>query len=221
MTSLTLLNPEPESEATTSGNTIPVNHNPAANASAANATDPYAAENFISAADAPKSIDDLTIELKPPSDEEFVRVSPDSKHTIMATLLEVSREEGFGKSYFLLTPNMREWVSNQPSLKKFVKLMHLFLYLNQDGEYAVWPVKDSFNSWSTSDLQVVEAAKKVWVRRYTMGKVRKAHTTNSITTEIEFPDKGMTGADGILKVVFGEAFLISSVDHPVIRKLVR
>lgn len=185
------------------------------------AVDPFAATNFTQTDNATRSIEDLTIELRTPNDEEFVRVSADPRHSLTAPLLVVSREDGYGKSYHLLTPTMRGWVKNQPSLQKFCKDMKLFLFANQDGEFGLWPIRDSYDNWSVSDLQVVETAKKTWTRRYNAGKVRKAHTSASITTEIEWPDKSMFGDDGILKKVFGEAFVISSPDNATIKRLLR
>jgi hypothetical protein len=148
-------------------------------------------------------------------------VSSDPRHSLTAPLLVVSREDGYGKSYHLLTPTMRGWVKNQPSLQKFCKDMRLFLFCNQDGEFGLWPIRDSFDNWSVSDLQVVEIAKKMWTRRYNAGKVRKAHSSTSITMEIEWPNKPMFGADGILAKVFGEAFVIASTDSATIKRLLR
>ena len=133
-------------------------------APAAPAVDPFAAENFTQTDNATRSIEDLTIELRTPNDEEFVRVSTDPRHSLTAPLLVVSREDGYGKSYHLLTPTMRGWVKNQPSLQKFCKDMRLFLFVNQDGEFGLWPIRDSYDNWSVSDLQVVETAKKTWTR---------------------------------------------------------
>jgi hypothetical protein len=99
--------------------------------------DPFAAENFTTTSSAATAGEVLTIELRTPNDEEFVRVSAEPRHHVFASLLVVNREEGYGKSYFLLTPPMRLWTCNQPSLCKFVKAMHLFLFINQDGEYGV------------------------------------------------------------------------------------
>jgi hypothetical protein len=202
-------------------NAQPEAYGPAATSGKPPARDPFAPENFSPTSNAVKSVEDLTIELRTPNDEEFVRVSEDPRHHVVASLLVVSREEGFGKSYFLLTPEMRLWASNQPSLCKFVKTMHLFLFVNQDFEYGLWPVRHSLDNWSISDLQVVETAKKGWTRRYTMGKVRKSHTTTSIDTPADFPDKSMFGKDGILAQVFGEAFVITSQDSAAITKLMR
>jgi hypothetical protein len=193
----------------------------AAAASAVSVVDPFAAENFTQSDNTTRSIEDLTIELRTPNDEEFVMVSPNPTHSVTAPLLVVSREDGYGKSYHLLTPTMRGWVKNQPSLQKFCKDMRLFLFCNQDGEFGLWPIRDSYDNWSVSDLQVVETAKKIWTRRYNAGKVRKGHTSTSITTEIEWPDKPMFGADGILAQVFGEAFVIASTDNATIKRLVR
>lgn len=185
------------------------------------ACDPFAAENFSNPPTTAESTGDLVIELRTPDTEEFVRVSDDPRHSVTATLLVVNREDGYGKSYFLLTPGMRLWVAAQPSLAKFVKSMRLYLFMNADSEYGLWPIRNAFDNWAISDTQVAEAAKKSWVRRYTAGKVRKAHTSTSIETEVLFPDLSMFGTDGILAKCFGEAFVIASRDHAVIQKLMR
>jgi hypothetical protein len=185
------------------------------------ADDPFAASNFAAAGEeVPTSIDDVAIELGAPSDEEFVFVSSEPRHYVKASLLVVSREDGYGKSYFLLTPSVMQWAKQQPSLKKFVKVMHIFLYKVNEGGYGLWLVRDSLDNWSVSDLQVVNQAKKVFTRRFTDGKVRKGHSSDAIeTAEGVFPDKPLVGADGLLKQAFGEAFVIITPDHPVINRL--
>jgi hypothetical protein len=170
------------------------------------ADDPFAASNFAAAGEeVPTSIDDLAIELGVPSDEDFVLVSSDPRHSLKANLLIVKREDGYGKSYFLL---------------KFVKTMHIFLYKVNDGGYGLWLIRDSLDNWSVSELQVVNQAKKVFTRRYNDGKVRKGHESDAISTsDVVFPDKPLAGPDGLLKQAFGDAFVITSTDHPVLNKL--
>ena len=185
------------------------------------ADDPFAASNFAAAGEeVPTSIDDLAIELGVPSDEDFVLVSSDPRHYLKANLLIVKREDGYGKSYFLLTPSVMTWAKNQSSLKKFVKTMHIFLYKVNEGGYGLWLIRDSLDNWSVSELQVVNQAKRVFTRRYNDGKVRKGHESDAIsTTDVVFPDKPLAGPDGLLKQAFGDAFVITSTDHPVLNKL--
>jgi hypothetical protein len=183
--------------------------------------DPFAASNFAVEGDqVPTGIDDLNIEVGAPSDEEFVFVSSDPRHYLKANLLVVQREDGYGKSYFLLTPSVMAFAKAQPSLKKFVKTYHVYLYATNEGGFGLWLIRDSLDNWSVSDLQVANMAKKVFTRRYTDGKVRKGHTSTAIATEgASFPDKALTGQDGILKQAFGEAFVITTNDHPVLNRL--
>jgi hypothetical protein len=183
--------------------------------------DPFAASNFSADGESvPTGIDDLQFEIGAPSDEEFVLVSSDSRHMLKANMLVVKREDGYGKSYFLLTPAVAAFVKSQPSLKKFWKAMRIFLYVSNEGQYGLWLVRDSLDTWSVSDLQVVNQAKKIFTRRYTDGKVRKGHSSTAIPTEgVQFPDKDFTGTDGILAQAFGEAFAITSTDHPVLNRL--
>lgn len=97
--------------------------------------------------------------------------------------------------------------------------MRLYFFMNSDSEYGLWPTRNGFDSWAISETQVVEIAKKKWVRRYTEGKVRKAHTSTSIQTEAIFPDLPMFGPDGILAKCFGNGFVIANRKHAVIQKL--
>jgi hypothetical protein len=185
------------------------------------ADDPFAAGNFsVEGESVPTGIDDLQIEIGAPSDEEFVMVSSDPRHMLKANMLVVNREDGYGKSYFLLTPAVAAFVKSQASLKKFFKAMRLFLYVSNESQYGLWLVRDSLDNWSVSDLQVVNQAKKTFTRRYTDGKVRKGHSSTAIPTEgVQFPDKPFIGADGILAQAFGEAFVITTTDHSVLNKL--
>lgn len=185
--------------------------------------DPFAAANYTSDGDeASPETDDLEISYGVPDDEVFVLVSDQPRHHILATLLVVKREDTFGKNYFLLSPLVATWAKAQPSLKKFVKKMHIFLYKEDEGNYGLWLVQDSLNSWSVSELAVVNTAKKVFTRRYTAGKVRKPHTSDSIDmTVVEWPDKDLTGSDGLLKQAFGETFAIGTINHPVLVKLMK
>jgi hypothetical protein len=184
--------------------------------------DPFAASNFV--ADGEVSVpdaDDLTLELGVPSDEEFCLVSSDPRHHVKATILVVKRDgDGFGKSYFLLTPAVATWAKQQVSLKKFVKTMHIYVYKVADGGYGLWLVRDSLDNWSVSELQVVNQAKKAFTRRFNDGKVRKGHSSDAIdTSDVVFPDKPLVGKDGLLAAAFGEAFVIVSNDHPVLNRL--
>jgi len=187
------------------------------------ANDPFAASNFPEDGEneAPES-DDLDIAVGVPDDEVFVLVSDEPRHHVKATLLIVKREDTFGKNYFLLAPAVAAWAKQQPSLKKFVKPTHIFLYKVDEGGYGLWLVRDSLDAWSTSEMAVVNTAKKIFTRRYTGGKVRKAHTSDAIdTAAVVFPDKPMTGSDGLLSQAFGEAFAITTTDHPVLTRLLK
>lgn len=185
------------------------------------ADDPFAASNFVADGEvSTPDTDDLTLELGAPSDEEFVYVSSDPRHHVKATVLVVKRDDGFGKSYFLPTPAVAAWAKSQPSLKKFVKTMHIFVYRIADGGHGLWLVRDSLDNWSVTDLQVVNQAKVAFTRRFTDGNIRKGHSSDAIdTSDVVFPDKPLVGKDGLLAAAFGEAFVIISNDHPVLNKL--
>jgi hypothetical protein len=183
--------------------------------------DPFSAANFPPAGqEVPTSADDLSIDVGVPDDESFVFVSSDPRHYVRATLLIVKAVEGFGKSYYLLTPAMATWAKTQASIKKFVKASHIFLYKIQDGDYGLWVIRDSLDSWAVSELQVALQAKTAFTRRFAEAKQRKGHSSDAIpTADVIFPDKALTGSDGLLKQAFGAAFVITDQNHPTLAKL--
>ena len=184
--------------------------------------DPFAAANFAADGEAvPTGIDDVSIEVGAPSDEEFVlrqfrsAAQPEGEPSRRQARRRLRQEPTS-----LLTPAVAAFCKSQSSLKKFFKAMRIFLYVTSEGGYGLWLIRDSLDNWSVSDLGVVQQAKKIFTRRYTDGKVRKGHTSNAIPIDrVQFPDKALTGSDGILKQAFGEAFAINSTDHPVINRL--
>ena len=186
------------------------------------ACDPFAASNFVADGEvSTPDADDFTLELGVPSNEEFCLVSSDPRHHVKATVLVVKSDgDGFGKSYFLLTPAVATWAKQQVSLKKFIKTMHIFVYKVADGGYGLWLVRDSLDNWSVSELQVVNQAKRIFTRRFTDGAIRKGHPGEAYdTSNVVFPDKPLVGKDGLLAAAFGEAFVIVSNDHPVLNRL--
>jgi hypothetical protein len=186
------------------------------------AADPFSAENFPpQGEDVPTPIDDLAIEVGVPDDEIFVCVSPDPRHHIKATLLIVKKEgDGFGKTYYFLTPLVAAWAKAQSSLKKFVKQVHIFLYKDVDGNHGLWIVRDSLDTWAVSELQVALQAKTVFTRRFAEGKQRKGHSSDAIPVgDVKFPDRALIGSDGLLKQAFGAAFVITDVNHPTLNRL--
>jgi hypothetical protein len=184
--------------------------------------DPFDASNFL--ADGEESVpdvDDWTLEIGAPSDEEFCFVSSEPRHHVKATFLVVKPDgEEFGKCYFFFTPVVAAWAKQQKSLKKFVKTMHVFVAKVADGGYRLWLVRDALDSWSVSELQVVNQAKKTFTRRFNDGKARKGQLSDAFeTSDVVFPDKPLVGKDGLLAAAFGKEFAISSTDHPVLNRL--
>jgi hypothetical protein len=184
--------------------------------------DPFSATNTVAAGqEVPTDSSDFEIDISgAPSDEDFVYVSSDPRHHVLAHLLTVTREEGFGKSHFFLTTPVATWAKQQPSLKKFVKLVNIYLFKVNEGGYGLWFIRESLDNWSVSDKQVLGQAKKIFTRRYTDKKVRKGHSSDAIpVADVQFPDLPMTGRDGLLSMAFGEAFVIADTDHNVIKRL--
>ncbi|MGO9338022.1 MAG: hypothetical protein ACLPY1_10995 [Terracidiphilus sp.] len=187
------------------------------NAEPSTGYDPYSEINFAESDETGAvSMEEENITVGRPDAESFFRVSPNPNHTMTTTLLVGPLEDGYGKAYFLLAPAMAKWAKAQVSLKKFVKQVKLYLTVNGDAEYGLWPVRNSLDAWAVSENQVALTAMTNWVRIYASGKVFKAQMAVGDDRAPEFPSQSLRE---LLRLAFGDAFLITSQEHPVVKKL--
>ena len=180
-------------------------------------TDPFAAENFTAESVAATDVGDPTI------NSAFHRTkslygSPliPTQHPLHAVNCEARRR--LREVILLSTPMMRGWCTKQPSLKKFVKQTNLYLYLAQEVNTGFGL---SETVWITGLCLIVRYrdSPESLVTPLQSGQSPKAHTSEAIEDQPQFPDQDIFGPDGILAKVFGDAFVIASPDATVIRKL--
>jgi len=54
---------------------------------------------------------------------------------------------------------MGKWAKAQASLKKFVKNVKLYLTVNGDSEFGLWPIRSAIDAWAVSENQVALTAR--------------------------------------------------------------
>ena len=167
-------------------------------------------QNFADTAGVKKAL--LTIPVRKPGRQDFVRVHPDPEYRIETAVLEKKEE----RETYLVAPELWSEVSGELIPKI------LFTTINRQGVLTLWPVRlpgedGRLDDWNTSALEAADMAKKDWVRvaaNMALGAYEVYVATGNLP-DPEWP--GLTFAE-ILKIAFKGRY-IEDFDHPVMRRL--
>jgi hypothetical protein len=193
-------------------------------------TSSAAAEVFTSPVDAPDPFDLDALRVDPNADliavqkqiariavrkphyQEFFRTHPEPGFRFDTALIELKAD----RECFLLAPALR------PELGDECRIVRLYTTLSQGGALFLWPVPlpgpdGRQNSWHQTAHHAAEEAKRAWTRIRANQEVGEydIFLAGGNLPEPEWPS--MTFQE-ILRKAFKDN-LISSVDHPVVRKL--
>ena len=152
-----------------------------------------------------------TILIGKPNPPDFVRVNPDL-HLSPVGIIEIKDDN----ETFLVTPDMAE------ELPKEVRRAALFLAVNRQGVYRIWPVKlpgrdGRHNEWNRSAAEAANTAMTSWVRvnsNMSLG----AYETFQATAELPEPTWPELTFEEILQIAFRD-HIIDSPDHPLVQRL--
>jgi hypothetical protein len=154
----------------------------------------------------------ITVPVRKPSKQEFVRVHPDQAYRLETAVLELKEE----RETYLVEPSL--W----PELPSELTPKVLFTTMNRQGVLTLWPVRmpgedGRLDEWNTSALEAAEMARERWVRVVAnMGL--GAYEVYEATGNLPEPSWPELGFPEILKVAFKGRY-IADFDHPVIRRL--
>jgi hypothetical protein len=152
---------------------------------------------------------------KPPKDE-WVRVHPSPEYQIAVTLLEDRSEGGFGGSFFVVNPDMREILDGE------YDTVQIYSYVNTLGVPALWPIKlpkpgrDMFPA-TESQLNLAKLGQGQWIRVLWNGKAYESKVPidpDSLPQPI-WPRESLSELFGL---AFG-ARTIKTVEHPIVLRL--
>lgn len=154
----------------------------------------------------------VTVPVRKPNRQSFVRVHPDPAYTVTTTILELKEE---GENYLVAR-------SLAPELPTEVAPRILFTSITRQGYLFIWPVRlpgidGRQDEWSRSSLEAARMATTRWVRvasNKSAGYYEIYEATAKIP-EPEWPDMPMKK---ILAIAFKDRY-IDSLDHPVLMKL--
>ena len=155
----------------------------------------------------------VTCPVRKPSSQEFVRVHADTRFCLRAFVIEIKEE----RETYLVYPAV---AIELPSETRVVSLR---LAINRQGAIFLWPVPEPRldgheNAWWSSARIAADKAMCDWTRMVA-NKSQGAYDVfiaPGVLGDPVWPDKSM---GEIIKVSFGEKFIIRDAEHPVIRRM--
>lgn len=154
----------------------------------------------------------LTVPVRKPSPQDFIRVHPDATYRLETMVLEVKED----REVYLVAPEL--WGDLAGELSPRV----LYTTINRQGVISLWPVRlpgadGRIDNWSASSLQAAAKAQTAWIRvasNMSLG----AYEVFEATGEIPEPEWPSEPFETLLQVAFRDRY-IQSIDHPVVRRL--
>jgi hypothetical protein len=155
----------------------------------------------------------LTVPVRKPSREWFVRVHPDPAYQLQTAVLELKE----ANETYLVDRSL--W-SDLAGESTFGARM-LFTAVNRQGVVFIWPIRlpgadGRIDAWSKSALEAAEMATKQWVRvqaDQTLGAYGIFYSGHAI--DPVWPELSLRA---LLRIAFKDRF-ISSRDHAILRQL--
>jgi hypothetical protein len=153
------------------------------------------------------------VPVRKPAKHDWVRVHPDPEFRMSPAGIIDLREE---REAYLVLPHLAVDLSGE------YRFMTLYFAVNRQGVPFIWPVPlpeegGRKNLWAESGHEAAAHAMKSWVRvtaNMSLGayEIKRAPT---MIAEPEWPDMSF---GELLKIAF-RGYLVSSLDHPVVRRL--
>jgi hypothetical protein len=152
-----------------------------------------------------------TVPVRKPNRQEFFRVRPGDWH-LEVVILELKEE----RETYLVDRNL--WGHLPGELIPKV----LYTIINRQGVLSLWPIRlpgedGRHDAWNRSALEAAEMGQKNWIRvaaNMSLG----AYEVYESKAEIPEPEWPEITFQEILRLAFKDRF-ISSLDHPVVRRL--
>ncbi len=167
-------------------------------------------QNFAETVGVKKAL--VTVPVRKPNKQEFVRVHPNEEYRLETAVLELKEE----RETYLVAPEL--W----PELPSELTPKVLYTTMNRQGVLALWPVRlpgedGRLDAWNVSALEAAKMARTRWVRvvaNMSLGAYEVFEATGDLP-DPHWPEKEFSE---ILKVAF-KGHYIEEIDHPVINKL--
>jgi hypothetical protein len=155
----------------------------------------------------------VTVPVRKPNRQEFVRVHPDPAMSVTTLLLEDKFDRG---SLYYVPPNMRAALVDE------AKVYLLSTAITRQGTCFLWPVvmptDGRPSAWSEGALEAVKLAKEKWLRvgpDWSLGSYRLYQAQSEVADPV-WPEKTL---NELLDIAFKKKVIVDA-SHPIVRRLV-
>jgi len=154
----------------------------------------------------------LTVPVRKPGRQDFVRVHPDPHWRIETAVLQFKDD----RETFVVAPAV------QPELFGELVPMVLFTAVTRQGVLFLWPVRlpgpdGRHDDWNRSALDAAQIGMSHWVR-VASNRHLGAYEVFEATAALPEPEWPVEGFEHIVGLAFKDHF-VDSVDHPAVRRL--
>ena len=157
------------------------------------------------------------IPIRNPKNDEFFRVHPDEAFTRNVNTIKYKSEN----EVYMIKKSVYKALK-MPESCFLIQQLYVCLTRANTPFLCCVPLEDSqgkMNPWHRSGHSTMEVAKEFWIRRqaeqsnsqYTVAKAKPG-----VCPEPKWPDMTL---EEMIKMAFQKDYYISSVDHPILRKL--
>ena len=156
----------------------------------------------------------VTIPVRKPSKETFVRTHPDADNYAIDTMVLELKEDS---EIFLVTPALRESLATEST----VHIKRLWLAYTRQGDHFIWPVRlpgadGKLDTWNESALEAQKLGTEKWVR-VTANRHLGAYNIDVAKLDQQ-PEWSERPYNELLAIAF-KGKVIDTWDHPVLRRL--
>ncbi len=154
----------------------------------------------------------LTIPVRKPDRQWFIRVNPDPQCRLETAILEIKED----RESYLVDPSL--W----PELAGEIVPKVLLTAINRQGVLFLWPVRlpgedGKQDAWSASALEAGNLAMKGWIR-IAANMPLGAYEVFEASANLPEPQWPELSFQQLLRIAFKDRF-IKDLEHPVLRKL--
>jgi hypothetical protein len=151
----------------------------------------------------------LTVPVRKPHRQEFIRVRPGEEHRIDVAALESGET-------FVVDSGLAAQLGDEVVAKR------LYQFINRQGVVSLWPVKlpdadGRLDDWNRSAHEIAALAEEQWTS-VRSNRLLGAYEPFCAAAAVDDPVWPEEGFEKILGIAFRDRF-IAGLDHPVLRRL--
>jgi hypothetical protein len=154
----------------------------------------------------------VTVPVRKPHRQSFVRVHPDPAYRLQTAVLEMKED----RETYLVSPSLWSELPGEITPKE------LFTAIDRQGNVFLWPVRlpsidGRIDEWSRSALEAAQIAMKNWVR-VASNLGLGAYEVYESTADIPDPEWPEYCFRDLLEIAFKDRY-IQTPDNPILRRL--